>query len=135
VAELSKLAKGVVLWGDAGVWRAWADGLVETALRLGRVYWLLLALGMALRPEKAGPGLDLFVAAVRSLIRRVDADAYREDLARLDPPRPAELGPHVLAALDRELPGWRDDVASGRRVFAHQVPEVWMALRWVMEGA
>jgi predicted nucleotidyltransferase len=132
--ELSKLAKGVVLWGDAEAWEAWALGLLRTALKLGRVYWLLLALGMALRPDKAGVSMELFVGALRALMRRVDADAYREDLARLDPAHPGGLGPLVLAALDRELPSWREDASSGRRVFAHQVPEVWLALRWAMEG-
>jgi glycosyltransferase involved in cell wall biosynthesis len=133
--ELAKVAQGIVLWGDADAWRVWADRILEAALRLGRVYWLVYALGMGLRPEKVGILRDRFATALRTLMVRVDAGVYREDIRRLDEFRLDDLGAHIGSALDRERPGWRDAIRGGNTVFSFQVPEVWIALRWILNGS
>jgi glycosyltransferase involved in cell wall biosynthesis len=133
--ELAKVAQGLLLWGDADLWDGWSDWLLRTALQHGRIPWLLYAMSLRLQPEKVGALGERFLGALRVLLERVDAARYGEDLARLADARPGPLGAHVRAALDAEIPGWRADVAEGRRAFAFQVPELWTALRWVLEGA
>jgi predicted nucleotidyltransferase len=133
--ELAKLAKAVVLWGDAKAWDARVGRLLRDALRQGRSYWLLFGLGLALQPGKLGPMRDLFASSLRAVMARVDAEAYREDIEALADPRPEPLAAHLRAVLDREHPGWRRDVAAGRRTFTQQVPAVWMALRRILQGA
>jgi glycosyltransferase involved in cell wall biosynthesis len=132
--ELAKIAQGLLLWGDAETWDRWSDWLLRTALRLGRTCWLLQALGMGLRPEKVGVLRDRFIRALGILLRRVDADPAGEARAILAEGRLEPLAAHLRRALDAEIPGWREETAVGRRVFAFQGPEVWAALRSIREG-
>ena len=128
--ELAKIARGVVLWGDAPEWTAWSDELLRMAVRHGRAVWLLYALGLALNGAKLGAWHGRYLAAVQAVLARVDEGVYRRDIELLDGAAPEALGVHVGAVLDAEVPGWKADLNAGRRVFAAQVPELWTALRW-----
>ncbi len=131
--ELEKIACARVLHGDADEWAEWSRRQLSQAIANGLAYWLLCAAGIKLRHSKLAPlGIPL-LAALRHVLIRLDGDAHRDDLARLEDFQPDGLKPYLRAKLDDAHPGWRDDVQHHRRVFAFQVPEVWSALRWLSE--
>ena len=89
---------------------------------------------MLLRPDKVGTLRDHFLSALRLLMARVGDVEFQPDMACLDDLQLDALGSHVRRLLDANLPDWRDDVMEGRRVFAFQVPELWTALRWILQN-
>lgn len=54
------------------------------------------------------------------------------DTELLNSERFDELIVETRALLDRDLHGWRKDMAFNKRVFAFQIPEIWKALRWIL---
>ncbi len=131
--ELAKIAQGILLWGDADTWGRWSGWLLRTALELGRTYWLLYALGTGLSPEKVGVLRERFIKALSVVLERADPDRAGEVLGILAEGRLEPLAAYVGQTLDVEMPGWRQETAMGQRIFALQVPEVWVALRFILE--
>jgi len=132
--ELAKIACGRVLFGSANEWEAWVQRQLSLAIRNGRIYWLLYALGINLRKEKLGALRTQFLSSLRSMLIRTDGELYRPDIEQLDDLQPELLGSYLRVQLDNEHSGWRDDMLHHRRVFAFQVPEVWDALRWTINS-
>lgn len=59
-------------------------------------------------------------------------EQFQLDPELLDERRIPEFVSYTLSLLDRELSDWRADMADSKRVFAHQIPELWSALRYVL---
>src|SRR5262249_19118247 len=131
--ELAKIAQGIMLWGDSDLWERWSAWLLESALELGRTYWLLCLLGMQVRPEKVAGLLPRFRSALAIILNRANATRYEEDLALLSREQFEPLAGHLRRLLDKEVPTWRVELAEGKRIFARQVPEVWTAFRLLGE--
>lgn len=129
--ELAKLTRGRLLYGNEESWRTWQHETIDVAVEYGRIYWLLYALGMKLNAAKFGNLEESFRTALRSILTMADADRFRDDVFHLDNLEINTLGKHMRIQLDRDLRCWYDDMATNRRVFAYQVPEVWTALKWV----
>lgn len=132
--ELAKLAQGRLLYGDADDWREWSERQLTTAVTQGRLFWLLFALGMSFRPEKFGPLRDLFAKALSAVLANVDATRYARDLEELRNFDRRSLAEHLRTSLDEHLTDWRIDLWHNKRVFAFQVPEVWMALESLVQA-
>jgi glycosyltransferase involved in cell wall biosynthesis len=131
--ELAKIAQGIRLWGDADIWDRWSGWLLRTALQVGRTYWLLYALGTGLSPEKVGVLRERFIKALGVVLERADPDRAGEVLGILAEGRLEPLAAYVRQSLNVEMPGWREETLEGKRIFALQVPEVWAALRFILE--
>ncbi len=132
--ELAKIAQGIRLWGDAGIWDRWSGWLLRTALQLGGTYWLLYALGTGMNPEKVGALRERFIKALGVVLERADPVRACEVLAILTEGRLEPLAAYIRQTLDVAMPGWREETLEGKRIFALQVPEVWLALRFILEG-
>jgi hypothetical protein len=56
-------------------------------------------------------------------------EVFQLDPAWLSTDRTGELIRFARGLMDRELSSWRLDMRTSKRVFASQVPEIWVALR------
>jgi hypothetical protein len=131
--ELSKIAQGLPLWGRRESWQAWVQQVLNVGAQQGRELWLLVVLGLALHAEKGNELRRQYTEAVQRILARADADRYAEDLRRLSDDDLGRLAAHITACLNSGLPEWQAEVQRGRRVFAFQIPEVWIALQWLVK--
>lgn len=133
--EVAKLAQGKLLFGDELEWETWRSEQISLAVEYGRIYWMLYAVGMTLTENNAvSPLRDRFVVALSLLLEADAPDRFADEIDALRAFNLNEIGPLVRTALDREMKGWRSDLEYNRRYFAFQVPEVWTAMRWLVQN-
>ncbi|MEM6689981.1 MAG: galactosyltransferase-related protein [Planctomycetota bacterium] len=89
--------------------------------------------------EKAATGMPLQIGATTSneatsvLVENpTSADPYSWDESLFEPENFLDLVRFTRMRMDRDLPGWRTDMADNKRVFATQIPELWHALRLLL---
>jgi hypothetical protein len=128
VLELAKIAQGKLLFGDARLWEHWKSGILQSAVKEGVCFWLVLGIGLSLAQEKQG-------TLVQRYFRSLEQIASASGLTLLA--NSTTLHAYCIyarAALDDLFPNWREFVAENRKVFPLQVPEVWQALHWLAKA-
>jgi hypothetical protein len=117
VLELAKIAQGRVLFGDVRRWEHWRAGVLQSAVKEGICYWLLLGIGLGLAPQRHGPLVQRYF---RSLEQIASAAGLTLLPANHDP---HTLSPYARAALDELFSNWKEIVADNRKLFPLQVPK------------
>jgi hypothetical protein len=128
VLELAKIAQGKLLFGNVRRWEHWKSGVLQSAVKEGVCFWLVMGIGLNLAAEKHG-------LLVRRYFRSLEQIASAAGLTLLAHSNTLHAhSVYARAALDDLLPHWREAVADNRKVFPLQVPEVWQALHWLAKA-
>jgi hypothetical protein len=131
--ELAKVARAQLLWGSRPGWQEWSSHLLQTAMKQGWCYWLVLGLGLRRLAAKYGPMAERYFVSLGKLRAHALAGGRFQVNGEGDFSDEAALTMAAAHALDGFCPDWRQRVRAGESVFELQVPEVWNALHHLVD--
>ena len=131
--ELAKVARAQRLWGSRSAWQEWSSHLLQTAMKQGWCYWLVLGLGLRRHAAKYGPVAERYFVSLGKLRAHAIAEGQFQVNGEGDFSDEAALAVAAGHALDSFCPDWRQRVCAGESVFELQVPEVWNALHHLVD--
>jgi glycosyltransferase involved in cell wall biosynthesis len=125
--ELKKIVRSRWLWGNELEWNSWRRHVIDVACLNGRTYWLAFLIGLHLNAKDQHR-----FEHVRDALSTLLGDfTLPDDLRYVQQFKRSKAARRLRTLLDARSPKWREDSATGRKVFASQPPEVWRALKWL----
>ena len=128
--ELKKIVKSRWLWGNELEWNSWRRHIIDVACLNGRAYWLAFLLGLHLNTKDQ----HRFEHARASFDTLLSNFTLPDDVLYVQRFQRGQAARRLRTLLNARTPKWRENCATGRRIFASQPPEVWRALKWLIHS-
>ncbi len=125
--ELTKLANGILLYGEQNEFNNWIKEKLENAINKSKLIWLTTLFGMQLSRNKYGVFIKRFRNSLNDIFNKAGKAPFNP-YGHIQ-----EIKVELLKTINNSIPDWKARTLEGSKIFEIQIPEQWNALNTLMK--